>query len=194
MTIHGMELPIISDKDELNANVPKKRITKKMRQNESLSASDSGLGVNPHMPPSMAKYFNSINHTTIEKPTFNQSSSAPEQSAHPSMTVDLQASVVKRGITPTALAMVLDMENMIGAAGCRVYLDERIQESGNPSDPVEIMLLEQLTMCHQYSIQMQALSKKAEGIEAIELYMSGAARLSGEFRKTALALKEYRKK
>ena len=192
MTIAGMELPIISNKDELNAKVPKKRIAKK--ENGSLSASDSGLGVNTHMPPSMAKYFNSINHTTIEKPTFNQSSSAPEQSAHPSMTVDLQASVVKRGITPTALAMVLDMENMIGAAGCRVYLDEMIQESGNPSDPVEIMLLEQLAMCHQYSIQMQALSKKAEGIEAIELYMSGAARLSGEFRKTALALKEYRKK
>ena len=191
MTIHGMELPIISDKDE--TKVPKRRISKKSR-NESLSASESGQDVNTHMPPSMAKYFNSINQTSIEKPTSNQSSSTPEQSAHPSMTVDLQASVVKRGITPTALAMVLDMENMIGAAGCRVYLDEMIQESGNPSDPVEIMLLEQLAMCHQYSIQMQALSKKAEGIEAIELYLSGAARLSGEFRKTALALKEYRKK
>ena len=190
MTIHGMELPIISDKEELTT----KRITKKERQNKSLSASDSGLGVNTHMPPSMAKYFNSINQTTNEKPTFNQPSSAPEQTIHPSMNVDLQASVVKRGITPTALAMVLDMENMIGAAGCRVYLDDLIKDSGSPLDPVEIMLLEQTAMCHQYSIQMQALSKKAEGIEAKELYMSGAARLSGEFRKTALALKEYRKK
>ena len=187
MTITGMELPIISDKEELTT----KRITKKERQNGSLSASESGQDVNTHMPPSMAKYFNSINQTTNEKPTSNQSSSAPEQ---PSMNVDLQASVVKRGITPTALAMVLDMENMIGAAGCRVYLDDLVRESGNPSDPVEIMLLEQMAICHQYSIQMQALSKKAEGIEAIELYLSGAARLSGEFRKTALALKEYRKK
>ena len=159
-----------------------------------MSVSESGQDVNPHMPPSMAKYFNSINQTSIEKPTSNQSSSTPEQSISPSMNVDLQASVVKRGITPTALAMVLDMENMIGAAGCRFFLDEMIQESGNPSDPLEIMLLEQTAMCHQYSIQMQALSKKAEGIEAIELYLSGAARLSGEFRKTALALKEYRKK
>jgi len=191
MTITGMELPIISDKDELNAKVPKKRIAKKERLIGFLPASESGQGVNPHMPPSMAKYFNSINQTTNEKPASNQSSSAP---IHPSMNVDLQASVVKRGITPTALAMVLDMENMIVAAGCRVYLDDLVRESGNPSDPVEIMLLEQLAMCHQYSIQMQALSKKAEGIEAIELYLSGAARLSSEFRKTALALKEYRKK
>ena len=190
MTIAGMESPIINDKEELTT----KRITKKARQNQSLSASESGLDINPHMPTSMAKYFNSINQTTNEKPTSNQSSSTQEQPIHPSMNVDLQASVVKRGITPTALAMVLDMENMIVAAGCRVYLDDLVRESGNPSDPVEIMLLEQLAMCHQYSIQMQALSKKAEGIEAIDLYLSGAARLSGEFRKTALALKEYRKK
>ena len=183
-----MELPIISDKDELTT----KRIAKKVKkQNGFLPASESGLDINPHMPASIAKFLNSIKQTNMEKPTSSQSSSTPEQ---PSMTVDLQASVVKRGITPTALAMVLDMENMIVAAGCRVYLDDLVRESGNPSDPVEIMLLEQLAMCHQYSIQMQALSKKAEGIEAIELYLSGAARLSGEFRKTALALKEYRKK
>ena len=189
MTITGMELPIISDKEELTT----KRITKKARQG-SLSASESGLGVNPHMPPSMAKYFNSINQTSIEKPTSNQSSSTQEQPIHPSMTVDLQASVVKRGITPTALAMVLDMENMIGAAGCRVYLDDLVKDSGNPVDPVEIMLLEQTAMCHIFSMKLQSKASGAEGIEAIELYLSGAARLSSEFRKTALALKEYRKK
>ena len=106
MTITGMELPIISDKEELTP----KRITKKGKQIGFLTASESGQDVNPHMPPSMAKYFNSINQTTIEKPTSNQSSATPEQPIHPGMTVDLQASVVKRGITPTALAMVLDME------------------------------------------------------------------------------------
>ena len=191
MTITGMELPIISDKDELNAKVPKKRIAKKERLNGFLPASDSGLDISPHMPPSMAKYFNSINQTTNEKPASNQSSSAP---IHPSMTVDLQASVVKRGITPTALAMVLDMENMIVAAGCRVYLDDLVKESGSPLDPVEIMLLEQTAMCHLLSMKLQSKASGAEGTEAIELYLSGAARLSGEFRKTALALKEYRKK
>ena len=192
MTIHGMELPIISDKDE--TKVPKRRITKKARLNGSLSGSESGLDFNPHMPPSMAKYFNSINQTTNEKPTSNQSSSAPEQPIHPSMNVDLQASVVKRGITPTALAMVLDMENMIGAAGCRVYLDDLVKDSGNPVDPVEIMLLEQTAMCHLLSMKLQSKASGAEGTEAIELYLSGAARLSSEFRKTALALKEYRTK
>ena len=107
MTIHGMELPIISDKDELNANVPKKRITKKMRQNESLSASESGQDVNLQIPPSMAKYFNSINQTSIEKPTFNQSSSTPEQTIHPTFTPEQQSLVVKKVIAPAALATVM---------------------------------------------------------------------------------------
>lgn len=107
MKIAGMELPIISDKDELNANVPKKRITKKMRQNESLSASESGQDVNLQIPPSMAKYFNSINQTSIEKPTFNQSSSTPEQTIHPTFTPEQQSLVVKKVIAPAALATVM---------------------------------------------------------------------------------------
>ena len=146
------------------------------------------------MAPSMAKYFNSINHTTNEKPTSNQSGSKSEQPIHPRFTPEQQSFAVKNVMAPAALAAAMGVENKIETSGCRVYLDDLVRESGNPSDPVEIMLLEQLAMCHQYSIQMQALSKKAEGIEAIELYLSGAARLSGEFRKTALALKEYRKK
>ena len=73
-------------------------------------------------------------------------------------------------------------------------MDDLVRESGNPSDPVEIMLLEQTAMCHIFSMKLQSKASGAEGTEAIELYLSGAARLSSEFRKTALALKEYRKK
>ena len=188
MTITGMELPIISDKDELTTKRPPGKV------HRSLSASDSGQDVNPHMPPSLAIFLNSIKQTNFEKATSNQSSSTPEQPIHPRFTPEQQSLAVKHGIAPAALAAAMGVENKIETSGCRVYLDDLVRESGNPSDPVEIMLLEQLAMCHQYSIQMQALSKKAEGIEAIELYMSGAARLSSEFRKTALALKEYRKK
>jgi|GEM_PF-4667006 len=194
MTITGMELPIISDKEELNANVPKKRIAKKMRQNESLSASESGQDVNPHMPPSMAKYFNSINQTTNEKPTSSQSSSTPEQTIHPRFTPEQQSLVVKKVIAPAALAAAMGVENKIETSGCRVYLDDLVRESGDPSDPVEIMLLEQTAMCHFLSMKLQSKASGVEGTEAIELYLSGAARLSSEFRKTALALKEYRKK
>ena len=191
MTIHGMELPIISDKDE--TKVPKRRISKKAR-NGSLSASESGQDVNLQMPPSMAKYFNSINQTTNEKPTSNQSRSTPEQPIHPRFTPEQQSLVVKKVIAPAALAAAMGVESKIETSGCRVYLDDLVKDSGNPVDPVEIMLLEQTAMCHIFSMKLKSKASGAEGIEAIELYLSGAARLSSEFRKTALALKEYRKK
>ena len=191
MTLPGMELPIISDKDE--TKVPKRRISKKAR-NGSLSASESGQDVNPHMPPSMAKYFNSINQTSIEKPTSSQSSSTPEETIHPRFTPEQQSLVVKKIIAPAAIATVMGVESKIETSGCRVYLDDLVKDSGNPVDPVEIMLLEQTAMCHLLSMKLQSKASGAEGTEAIELYLSGAARLSGEFRKTALALKKYRKK
>ena len=196
MTIAGMESPIISNKDELNAKVPKKRIAKKDKQIGSLSASDSGLDISPHMPPSMAKYFNSINQTTNEKPTSNHSSYMPEQPIpiHPTFTPEQQSFAVKNVIAPAALATAMGVESKIETSGCRVYLDDLVKDSGNPVDPVEIMLLEQTVMCHLLSMKLQSKASGAEGTEAIELYLSGAARLSGEFRKTALALKEYRKK
>ena len=185
-----MESPIISDKDELTT----KRIAKNARQNGSLSASESGQDVNPHMPPSLAIFLNSIKQTNFEKATSNQSSATPEQTIHPSFTPEQQSLVVKKVIAPAALAAAMGVENKIETSGCRVYLDDLIKDSGSPVDPVEIMLLEQTAMCHLLSMKLQSKASEAEGIEAKELYMSGAARLSGEFRKTALALKEYRKK
>lgn len=190
MTITGMELPIISDKDELTT----KRITKKERQNGSLSASESGLDISPHMPPSLAIFLNSIKQTNFEKPNSNQSSSKPEQSIHQSFTPEQQSFAVKNVIAPAALATAMGVESKIEASGCRVYLDNLVKDSGNPVDPVEIMLLEQTAMCHLLAMKLQSKASGVEGTEAIELYLSGAARLSSEFRKTALALKEYRKK
>ena len=194
MTLPGMELPIISDKEELNAKVPKKRIAKKSKQIGSLSASDSRPDVNPHMPPSIAKFLNSIKQTNMEKPTSNQSRSTPEQPIHPRFTPEQQSLVVKKVIAPAALAAAMGVESKIETSGCRVYLDDLVKDSGNPVDPVEIMLLEQTAMCHILSMKLQSKASGAEGTEAIDLYLSGAARLSSEFRKTALALKEYRKK
>ena len=86
--------------------------------------------------------------------------------------------VVKKVIAPAALAAAMGVENKIETSGCRVYLDDLVKESGSPLDPVEIMLLEQTAMCHFLSMKLQSKASEAEGTEAIELYMSGAARLS----------------
>lgn len=193
MPVTGMELPL-GDKEELTTKVPRRRTARKAKPMGSLSSFESGLNVNPHMPLSRAAFPNSINRTNIEESTPNQSSSTPEQSNQPSMPPGRQSLAVRSAIAPAALATVMGRESQIEVTGYRGFLDEMVRESGNPSDPVEIMLLEQVAMCHLLSMRLQSKASQAEGTDAIELYMSGGARLSAEFRKTALALKEYRRK
>jgi hypothetical protein len=92
------------------------------------------------------------------------------------------------------MASALGLGEQVMAVGYRLYLDGLIRDAGNPTDPVEIMLLEQMALCHLRSLQLQSQAGEAKGLEAVELYNSAAARLTAEFRKTALALKEYRSK
>jgi hypothetical protein len=110
----------------------------------------------------------------------------------PSQATERQAEIVKRAIIPACLASALGMNEYVGASGYRMYLDQLRRDAGDPSDPIEIMLLEQLAICHLRAAQLQGRAGEAVSMEAIELYNMVAARLSAEFRKTALALQTYR--
>ena len=185
-TATGTALPL-NDKEEL-PKLPPKRLAKEGQPIRSVTPPWSGPEINSHKPPSMATFPNS---TKTEKPTSNQPSSAPGQATRSSAE---QAYAVKQAVTPAMLATVLGMEGTIGASGYRIYLDELIRDSGNPTDRVEIMLIEQIVICHHFSMQMQIYAKTAQGTEATEMYMVAGSRSRAEFRKTVLALKEYRKK
>src|SRR5262249_13198001 len=93
---------------------------------------------------------------------------------------------------PSMLASALGMDRYFDATGYRAYLDQIRRDAGSPTDPVEIMLLEQLVLAHLRAAQLQANAGQAEGLEAARLYNGAAARLLAEFRLTALALKAYR--
>jgi hypothetical protein len=103
-----------------------------------------------------------------------------------------QAAVARRAILPAALASAIGMDRYVEATGYRRYLDDLLKDAGSPADPIVIMLIEQLAVCHLRAAQLQSQAGQAEGLEAIELYNAAAARLTAEFRKTALALKQYR--
>jgi hypothetical protein len=104
-----------------------------------------------------------------------------------------QAVIARRAILPAALASAFGMDRFIESVGFRRYLDDVLKDAGNPTDPVEIMLLEQLTVSHLRAAQLQGHAGQAVGLEAIAVYNAAAARLTAEFRKTVLTLKEYRR-
>ena len=108
--------------------------------------------------------------------------------------VEQQAAVAKLAFLPAALASALGIGQLVGATGYRRYMDDILRDAGAPKDPVEIMLLEQLAVCHLRAAQLQGHAGQAETLEAATAYNAAAARLVSEIRKMALALKEYRGK
>ena len=72
------------------------------------------------------------------------------------------------------------------------YFKQLLRECGTPHDPIEIMIVEQLALAHHNVGRLYAKSALAGQHEEAVAYVSAAARLAGEFRRTAIALNEYR--
>jgi hypothetical protein len=74
----------------------------------------------------------------------------------------------------------------------KCYLDSFLEEAGNPSDPVERMLLEQLALAHHSLGRLHVWAGSRQSVAEAALVYAAIARLVGELRRTALTLKAYR--
>lgn len=99
---------------------------------------------------------------------------------------------MRTSLFPALVADALGYDNLFDSAAYKVYLERLLDDAGNPGDPVERMMLEQLALAHFRIGQLQVSAGKSKGTEATKLYNSAASRLLGEFRRTALALRAYR--
>jgi hypothetical protein len=93
---------------------------------------------------------------------------------------------------PLAAAKSLPLAKELGAAALKVVQDQLLQSAGGSTDPVESMLLQQLNLAHHRVAQLHAQAAEAKDIEAAKVYSTAAARLTGEVRRLALAVKQYR--
>ncbi len=103
-----------------------------------------------------------------------------------------KAGIIRNLAFPAAMAASVPIGKDVGGAAFKVFKDGLLREAGSPSDPVEIMLLEQLTMAHLRVGQLHAQVETAKSIEAAKVFSMAAVRLTGELRRLALALKQYR--
>lgn len=74
------------------------------------------------------------------------------------------------------------------------YRDILLEETGNPSDPIEVMLVEQLALAHFSIGQLRIRSCSTESPKLAIAFADAAMRLLGEFRRCSLALEDYRAK
>ncbi len=74
----------------------------------------------------------------------------------------------------------------------RLFRDRLLADCGSPTDPIEIMIVEQLALAHFNTGLLQSRATNTNTIERAAVYASAAARLMAEFRRSALALQAYR--
>lgn len=103
-----------------------------------------------------------------------------------------QAEALREAAFPAYMASALGLSNQFGPEGYQLYLNQVIEGTGNPKDPIERMLVEQLAILHHRIGQLHVDAAHTKGVEASKIYNAATARLLGEFRRTALALRVYR--
>ena len=73
----------------------------------------------------------------------------------------------------------------------KVFRD-RLLADCRATDPIEIMIIEQLSLAHFSMGLLSCKASNAGKVEAVGVYSQAAARLMAEFRRSALALQAYR--
>jgi len=103
-----------------------------------------------------------------------------------------QAESLRTELFPTLMADAIGYSANFDAGAYVLYLERLLEEAGNPTDPVEKMLLKQLAIADFRIAQLHCSAAATDAIEVVKIYNSAAARLTGEFRRVALALSVYR--
>jgi hypothetical protein len=104
------------------------------------------------------------------------------------------ALVVKEFTAPATLATLVgkNLKGAVAPPAFKLYRDQLLRDSGQPTDAIEVMLIEQLMWAHHRIGDLHVQASTASSPETSEIYSTAAAKLMAEFRKTSLALREYR--
>jgi len=82
--------------------------------------------------------------------------------------------------------------NQFSPAALQAYRDRLLREAGDPIDPIEQLLIEQLLLAHHALGRLHMRASEATSPEAAKAYYGAASRLMGEVRRLALAIRTYR--
>jgi hypothetical protein len=80
----------------------------------------------------------------------------------------------------------------VGTDAYAAYIRTLLEDAGSPTDPIERQLIEQATQAHHAVGRLLFKASQVEAPEAAGVYLTAAARLMGEHRRTALAIRSYR--
>jgi hypothetical protein len=125
-----------------------------------------------------------------EQPNAEQAAMVPTETISPSENL---AGHLRETIAP------LFMNASLGRAlpqtdttAFRLYRNKLPTDCGGPTDPIEVMLIEQLALAHLNMGLLHCKASNAGSVQCAAAYSGAASRLMGEFRRSAIALQAYR--
>lgn len=127
----------------------------------------------------------------VANPRSNQPALTTQQRATMAK-VQKEADIIRDLAFPAAMAGCIPLGSEIGSSAWKVYLDEFVRDTGDPTDPIERLMVQQLALAHHRIGQLHIRAESADSVEAAKQYAAAAVRLTGEFRRLALALRQYR--
>ena len=88
--------------------------------------------------------------------------------------------------------MNASMSTRLGAEEFALFRDKLLVDAGAPTDPIEVMLVEQIALTHFAIGRLHIKACSMDNAKLSVAFTDAATRLLGEFRRCSLALEEYR--
>jgi len=127
-----------------------------------------------------------------------QTSPAQPDIAKPTLEeIIAQQAVNLKDVTGAAqlyIAVTSSIAPDISTAAFKIYRQKLLEQSGSPTDPIEIMLIEQIALAHFHIGRLHLKSCSTAQAPLAIAFADAATRLTAEFRRSALALEDYRAK
>ena len=132
------------------------------------------------------------------KPQASPAEAAPQPPAEPTVEelIAQQAVNLKdvAGASQMYIAVSASIAPHISTEAFKIYRQTLLEQSGSPSDPMEIMLIEQIALAHFHIGRLHLRSCSATDGNLAVAFSDAATRLTAEFRRSVVALEEYRAK
>jgi hypothetical protein len=155
-------------------NDPKPKLQRPaVKQEEAAPRQQSQLQPNPPPPPG--------DRNRAEEPRPPTFSSPGE----------MEARAISELAIPARLKIILN-DLGFGELGVKTYLDALLKRAVSTTDPIEVMIIQQLALVHHRLAQLHQEASHAKTMEGIKVLNAAASRLTGEFRRTVLSLRAYR--
>jgi len=98
------------------------------------------------------------------------------------------------GAAQMYIAVTSSIAPHITTEAFKQYRKTLLEQAGSPTDPIEIMLIEQIALAHFHIGRLHLKSCSTAQAPLAIAYSDAATRLTAEFRRSALALEDYRAK